>query len=299
MKSYKAKNYTWLYFEKPAKEDLEIIQKIFQPHPIVLGEFNSPTYRPRATRYKEYLFMVLHFPAYDKKTRTPQVGEIDILIKEDYIITSTSHHLHALYYYFNQLNKNQNNPTLKAPSSSYFCLLHIIDIMINSNFPKLDRISQNLKEIEKQIFLGNEKEMVKEISIVKRDILNFRRNIKPQRSILESLSLDEAIKTNKEFKPRINDIIGSNIRIWNILETHKETIDSLEATNDSLFSHKINETMKIIAIFQIIFLPSTLAAGLFGSNVPMPINSYWEAFIIIIILMLITSLIVKKVNWFK
>lgn len=169
--------------------------------------------------------------------------------------------------------------------------------MLNSCFPKLDHIADRLDTIETEIFEGKEKQMVKEISLVKRDILNFRRNIKPQRSILESLASKKWFKESIDLKAKVNDIIGHNIRLWNVLQNHKETVDSLEATNDSLFSHKMNHTMKVIAIFSVIFLPANLIATLFGANVQLPIDQFWIVVLFVFLSFLTTLIFIKFRKW--
>jgi len=75
----------------------------------------------------------------------------------------------------------------------------------------------------------------------------------------------------KEFFGKINepyftDIIGDHIRVWNLLENNKETIESLQQANDSLLSHRTNRIMKIITLFAVIVFPLTLIAAIFGMN---------------------------------
>ena len=296
MKTVKTNNYAWLYFEKPDKEDLEALQKTFNLHPVVLEEFNTPTYRPQIDKYKDYLFLVLHFPIFNEETRTTKVGEVDIVINEQYLATSCNKHQEAIFHYFEEYRK-QTDPSPNMPKDSYLLLFKVIEVLINSCFPKLDHIANNLDKIEEQIFHNHEKKMVEEISIVKRDILNFRRTIKPQRTILESLGWDKIFKNNPNYRARINNIIGINIRVWNVLENHKETIDSLEATNDSLSSHKLNNIIKTLTIFSVIFLPATLTAGLFGMNVQMPIESFWEILGITLIFMLLMFTFIRSKRW--
>jgi magnesium transporter len=296
MKTIKAKNYTWLYFEKPNKKELSVLQKKFNLHPIVLEEFTTPTYRPQIDRHKNYLFLVLHFPIFNEEKRTTEIGEIDIAVNEKFIATSCNKHQDAIFHYFEKKRKTGQSFE-KMPADSYLLLFKIVEILLNSCFPKLDHIANNIDKIEKNIFQNQEKKMVKEISIVKRDILNFRRTIKPQRTILESLGWEKNFKDNPNYKTRINNIIGANIRVWNVLENHKETIDSLEATNDSLFSHKLNSAMRILTVFSVIFLPATLTAALFGMNVNVPIKNFWIIAVITVSFMLIMFILVKIKRW--
>ena len=139
--------------------------------------------------------------------------------------------------------------------------------------------------------------MVKEISVVKRDIQNFRRTIKPQRSILESLHSKAIFNKDLDLKTRINDIIGTNIRVWNVLENHKETIDSLEATNDSLFSHRLSEIMKTLTVFSVILLPASLFVNLLGVGSKASPEEFWSLLSLVLILMLCTFVVIKKKRW--
>ena len=301
MKSIKTPTFTWLYFENPDKDDLAALQKTFDLHPIVLEELITPTYRPRIEDYGDYLFMVFHFPIFNEEERITEAGEIDVLISGDYLVTSCNKHQPSLFRYFEELKKVQEETTGdmngKIPKESFLLLLNIIDKMLISCFSKLDHISDDLDRIEEAIFKGNEKEMVREISIVKRNILKFGRIIKPQRSILESLAKRETIKEDLNLRTKINDVIGTNVRVRNIIESHKETIDSLEATNDSLFSYKLNETMKTLTVVSIVFLPASLTAGLFGMNITAPMDNFWIVLGFIAILMLSTLLIFKSRRW--
>ena len=106
-------------------------------------------------------------------------------------------------------------------------LYFILEKLLNSCFPKIDHINEQLSEIEKQIFNGNEREMVYETSVVKRDILAFRRTLKPQRSILESLVQKNYKLLENDLNKYYQELIGINIRVWNALENTKEVIKSL------------------------------------------------------------------------
>ena len=297
MKSFETPQFTWIYLENPQEDDLKTIQDIFNLHPVFVDELRLPTYRPRVDEYHHYLFMVLHFPVFNRKTRATEVGEIDILVNHKYLLTSCNKHQYPLFHYMETLRRQQKNSYHKMPANSYELLLHVIDILMNSCFPKLDHIADNLNTIEEEIFAGKEQRMVREISVVKRDILNFRRTIKPQRSILESLRTKKMFENNLDLKTRLNDTIGTNIRVWNVLENHKETIDSLEATNDSLFSYQLNEIMKTLTAISAVLFSATLAVSLLqASNIPL-MKEFWVLTSIIGILILSAFLFIKRKRW--
>ena len=179
-------------------------------------------------------------------------------------------------------------------------LRYLLEMLLESCFPRLDHISRKLDNIEREIFAQHEKEMVFEISLVKRDILNFRRTMKPQRSVFESLTQEHKY-IEKELRPYFQDLIGTNIRIWNMLESAKETIESLESTNNSLLSNQLDMTMKVLTIFSAVMLPMTVYSNILAMSADIPFgkdpNAFWIHLSIMLALSLITITFFKARKW--
>lgn len=278
------------------------LQENFNIHPVAIEEFITPTIRPRATQYANCLFLTIHIPLFDTKTRTTYPGEIDIVLTKDHLITGHDGDIYQLNDFFSKLAGSEGKKRLYMENSPAHLLHKILSVLLESCFPKLDHIHENLADIEEQVFNGKEKEMVFEISVVKRDILNFRRTLKPQRSILESLVQKNTPFIPEDLKPYFSDLIGTNIRLWNSLESNKETIESLEETNNSLLSNKLNLTMKVLTIFNAIFLPVTVYSNLMSMNTPLPfehhLSGFWLHLFIMIFISIFTIVLFKVRKWF-
>ena len=169
----------------------------------------------------------------------------------------------------------------------------LLDNLIDACLPMLDHVSEDLEEIEKHVFEGKEREMLHEIARIKRDLIDFRRAIKPQRSVLELFDKKAQRIYGMEIKRLSQEVIGSNIRVWNVLENHRELITSIEQTNNSLLSHKLSDIMKILTIVSFITFPLSVVTGFFGMNVydSLPIvksnpNAWW----IILAMMLVSAI---------
>jgi len=96
-------------------------------------------------------------------------------------------------------------------------------------------------------------------------------------------------------------LIGTNIRVWNSLESSKETIESLEATNNSLLSNKLDMTMKVLTIFSAILLPLTVYSNIMSMSTNIPLhnneNAFWIHVSIMLAIALFTVLIFKVRKW--
>ena len=53
-----------------------------------------------------------------------------------------------------------------------------------------------------------------------------------------------------------------------MLENYKEVVEALEATNESVISHRLNDVLRVLTAFSVIFLPLTLIASDLGHERP-------------------------------
>lgn len=302
MTTIKYNNLTWIDIQNPNRKSISFLRKNFGFHQVLLDEFTSPSQRPRADEFDNCMYVVMHTPLHDREKRITTSGELDIVITQDTLITIHQDEIIPLKVITKEFKDEQTREQAMSKSTGYL-LYHIMERLLDSCFPKIDHISEHLQEIEKEIFSGHEKEMVKEISIVKRDILSFRRTLKPQKNILESLIQ----KNYRLLEPQLNeyfqDLVGTNIRVWNALENVKEVIESLEETNNSLLSYKINEAMRFLAAVSLITFALSVTVGIFGV---IPFESFSIArdpkmfWLIILFMTFITSsllLLFKRKKW--
>lgn len=128
----------------------------------------------------------------------------------------------------------------------------------------MDKIISAMENI---IFKERNHDYVEDISLLRREILDFRRTIHPQQSVLQSLEEEGKAFFGKNMRPYLSRIIGDYLRIWHILENHKETVEALHETNESLLSLRTAEITKNLTIMAFVALPLTLVANIFGMNV--------------------------------
>lgn len=274
MKTISHNNVTWVDLENPNSEDIRFLQENFEVHPLAIEEFTTPTYRARATRFSNCLFLTIHVPLFDKKKRTTYAGEIDILLTKTHLITGHQQQIFQLTNFFKTLEKSVGKRRIHMHETPAHLLYEIFNMLTESCFPRLDHVTQNIDNTQEGIFSGNEKKMVNEISVIKRDVLNFRRTLMPQRTIIESIINQGKDLVSQDLRPYFKDLISTNIRLWNMLESAKETIASLEETNNSLLSHKINTKMRIITIFSATIIPVTLYVNILSMNVRTPLADH-------------------------
>lgn len=303
MQKIQIKNLTWIDMVDPNHSDIDYLRSL-NFHPLVLNELKYPTIRPKVEQYDDYLYMVLHFPIYHPKEKTSKSVEIDFLITKYALITIRYGRIQPLQEFWEKCKKGETEPHFQNSTASLlYCIIQELNKFC---LRQIDHVSKKIDTLEEKIFREripkNEEKLVEEISVIKRDILDFRRILKPQDTILNSLKLRGIDFFGKAIEPYFMDIISDHMQVWELLDNHKETIESLQQANDSLLSNRTNRIMKLITLFAVIVFPLTLLAALFSMNTHfMPIvgtkHDFWIILGIMFLGVILMLMLFKKKKW--
>lgn len=300
-----SKKITWIDIKNPRDKDVTYLAEKFPfLHKTVLAEIIPPGYRAKVEKHKDYMFLILYYPIFNPAHKTTQSREVDIIITKNHIITSHYQTLIPLKKLFDQINLYKENKEKYLNGNTVVLLHHLILGMLDSAFSKLYAIEKNIDQIENSIFDGKEKQLVQEISLIKRDVLSFRRILAPQYAVIESLYKEGVNFFGEQIVPYMEDTLGDFSRVQNLIEDQKETMQALSETNDSLLNTKINEIIKLLTIFSVMVLPLTLLTGVWGMNteylpflhLPVP----WDFFSVMGIMLALLGgmlLFFKKKRW--
>ena len=134
--------------------------------------------------------------------------------------------------------------------------------------------------------------MIKEISILRRDVISFRRIIWPMRAVIGSLQnklrrfvKDDAAK--QDIEVYFGDMTDHVDKIWDTLDESKEIIEGLNDTYDSLSSNRTNEVMRILTIIGTVLLPLIVVASVYGMNIPLPFQNSSYALLLVFVVTLV------------
>jgi magnesium transporter len=268
----------WINIERPSTVDRAWLEEHFEFHPLDYEDVLSRNQRPKIDEYPDYLFIVLHFPVFDKTVGRLNAAELDIFIGPDYIITLPNSPLPPVEYLFERCRSSEEVREAMLSKGSGYLLYKIVDDAFDYCFPMLRKIGNKLERLEEEIFEGRAEEVVRDLSNSKQEIINFRKVIRPQRAVLRDLERTKQRYLAEDLEVYFDDIVDASERIWDMLENYKEVVEALEDTNESVLSHRVNEVLRVLTAFSVVILPLTLFASIFGMNVVFPFEATVEAF---------------------
>src|SRR3954452_6399386 len=263
---------TWIHLDSPTSEEAGLLAERFGWHPLDIEDVLSKRQRPKIDEYAEdgYLFVVLHFPVYDKTVQRLNAAELDFFIGHDYLVTLPNVELLPVTRLFHRCEEDEELREQLFSKGSGYLLYHVLDDLFDYCFPILDKIAYKLDSIEDDVFEGRSEEVVRDISDAKQEIISYRKIIKPERATLRVLERQIERFLPEDLELYFDDIVDAAERIWDLLDNHKEVVEALEDTNESVISHRQNRVLLVLTMVSVILLPLTLITGLFGMNVRFP-----------------------------
>src|SRR4051794_33562973 len=268
----------WINIERPRQVDLAWLQERYDFHTLDYEDVISRNQRPKVDEYDDYLFIVLHFPRYDKQVGRLNAAELDLFVGPDFLITIPNEPLQPIEYLFERCRTTEELRDSLFSKGPGYLLYKIVDDCVDASFPMLRKIGNKLERIEEEIFEGNSAEVVRDISNVKQEIINFRKIVRPQRSAVADLERNKARYMTDELDIYFDDINDASEGIWDMLENYEEVVEALEGTNEAQIAHRTNETFRVLTAISVIVLPLTLIASIWGMNVGVPGEQDMSAF---------------------
>ena len=288
----------WVDIDRGDSEELNSVVAEYDLDPFVAKELISPTPKSRIEFHKDYIYLILHFPVF-KHTHGKQLKqEIDFVIGKNFLLSAHYDTIDALHKLSKQLEveeilaKNNNTQGYHV----FGILFRELYTSINEELAYIESWSDSITE---EIFDGNEKEMVFEISEAIRILLDFKKTTDSHKEILEFLRDGGATILGKTFSEEIEAILLEYHRIRDIIKADIEILRELRETNNSLLSTKQNEIMKTLTVLAFIGVPLTLITSLFGMNTTVPFSENPYAFYIVLLIMGVVSFFLYMFARFK
>jgi magnesium transporter len=261
---------TWVNIEMPTFDDMEYLRQHYPFHPLDLDDCLSRIQRPKIDEYEDYLFIVLHFPLFSKQARVTRPSQVSTFIGKNYLVTLHTGQLKPLANLFNDCQLNEKARHEYMSRGSGYLLYRILDRLVDYCLPITNKIVEHMEEVEDRIFDESARGTVREISILRRDLISYRRIISALRPVVHSLEQKTERFTTGEMEVYYGDLVDHLDKIWDTLDECKEVVEGLSSTNDALYSYRTSEVMRVLTILATIMLPLTVVASIYGMNVPLP-----------------------------
>ena len=142
----------------------------------------------------------------------------------------------------------------------------VADGLVDMNFPLLDRLADEIEELEDRVISNAKRSDLQHIFALKRALVQIRKVLSPQRDVFGILSKRGGTLVSEKTSLYFRDIYDHLVRLTESVETGRDLLGNALDAYLTTISNRTNEIMKRLTIMSAIFLPLTFVTGFFGQN---------------------------------
>lgn len=247
----------WINAAMPAPEDLaELVREAgLEPND---AEFVAQSqHRPSVSVRDDYMIILIQVPAFNKQLRVTSGVPLYFIIRQDRLWTVHYEPLVALVKLLDDFTNVPEKRDEFFMDGAMPLALHVIGLMYGSAFAKLERLAKHIDIAEDAVFQGNERKMVEEVSVLVRDVMDFRKIMRLQNNLFATLPRHPLL--TDDLYPVWLRVNGQASKLWDLLEGLYESTTELKNTNSNLLQYKENELLRMLTYYSIFSIPLVLA----------------------------------------
>jgi magnesium transporter len=261
-----------LWVDCTKKEDFNAINENFDIHPLTTDDCIKKSSRIKAEIFEDYAFIIIHGVKAGKKNRG-KIEEIDFIIGKNFIITN---HLNTKIDAIQHLQEDQKARNTLMQKGPEFVMQYIIDRLIESYFPAIAVIDEEINAIEITIFKNADQTSLQKLFKYKKELMTLRKQTSDHREVLLSLTNNKISFVSSKAEVYYRDIYDKIIQLSDAIDSQKEIISNIAETHTTLISNKMNEIMKVLTIIATIMLPLSVIGSIYGMNFKYMPELYWK-----------------------
>lgn len=251
----------WLDIIGPYDEEfLEDIGEKFNIHRLVLKDIINTSLNPKIVDYDDYLFLIVKTAEFKDFELT--TNQISFLLFKDKLISFSEIESEV----YKDLNKSIEDMAGLRKNGPDDLLYFLLDAIIDNYFETIEIIGKEIDDLEDYLLDNPNKEFLKDVYAIKRQLIYMRSLLYHMRNVAGSLAKDEFDLIDGKTIYYLRDVSDQIVEIIDLVETYRDICSNMLDSYLSSIGNKTNEVMKVLTIFSTIFIPLTFLAGVYGMN---------------------------------
>ena len=255
---------TW--FNVDGLHNIEVMEEIvkgFELDKLVIANVMDTQTRPRVQEFSNCIFLSIKMLQHNEKNDSITVENLSLIIT-DSVLISFQEKKGDVFEPVRERIRNQRK-RIRNSGTDYLAFA-LLDIVIDNYIYIISTLGDKIEGLEESLLLDPKKSVIDDINSYKRELNFLRKNINPAKEMILSLSKMESefiAETTyvyyKELLENINQATESS-------DSYREILSDQLNIYHTTISSRLNDIMKFLTVFSVIFIPLTFIAGIYGTN---------------------------------
>ncbi|MEA5564505.1 magnesium/cobalt transporter CorA [Anabaena sp. UHCC 0399] len=256
---------SWVDVQGLGNQDiLERMGRVFELSPLVLEDVVNVSERPKVEDYEDRLLFIARMVVPKERTYGFYSEQVSLILGKQYLLTVQEEPEHDCFEGV-RLRIEKGKGIIRRQGTDYLAYA-VLDAIIDGFFPVLERYGEQLEDLEEEVIAKPTRKTLQKIYQLRRELLQLRRAIWPQRDAINALIRDRSELISEDVQIYLRDCYDHAVQVMDMVETYRELASGLMDVYLSAVGNKMNEVMKLLTVVSSIFIPLTFIAGIYGMN---------------------------------
>lgn len=286
----------WVHLDYTAPEAQQWIKEEKQLEDVVGDALLAEESRPRVTAFDDGLLISLRGVNLNPGADPEDMVSLRIWADKSRVITTRRRKLLSVADLSTAIEMGT------GPRTAGEFLEDVADRLMSRMGGVIDQLEDKVADLEEAVLTAQSHELRPKLASIRRDAINLRRYMAPQREAIARLQSEKISWLTDEDRVRLREVYDHLTRYLEDLDAARERAAVTHEELVSRLSEQMDNRMYVLSIVAAIFLPLGFLTGLLGINVGgIPGAEYKAAFAIFCMflgaIVIIELIIFRKKKW--
>jgi len=278
---------------------MEEIAESFDLDSLILSDVMETNSRPKIQEHDNCIFISLKMLEYDEEKDFISSENLVIIIKNHTLLSFQERRTEVFNPVRERIRKSKKRIRNSGTDYLAFCLL---DTVLDHYSFTISCIGEKIENLENEILNRLNDSIIEDINRYKREINFLRRNVTPCREMIMNLVKIDSDYFNEDSLVHLKELQDNVNQAYDSLESYREILSDYLNIYHSTISNRLNDIMKFLTVFSVIFIPITFITGVYGTNFDIFPElhykySYLIMWIVMIVIVLIMVVYFRRKKW--
>jgi magnesium transporter len=249
----------WVDVTSPTTEQWSVVARHLELHPLLAEDLLERDQRAKIEQIDGMIHLVLFSLGFDDGTIYDR--EIDLVLGKRMLLTS-----HSVWWDPKATRHLRAGTAEPLGRGTGYLLWAISDAVIDDYFPILDRLGDEIDDLEDKVVARADRALLERLFELKRELITVRRVTSPERDIFNILSNREETAIPADLRLYFRDAYDHLIRLTDELDTYRELASAALEAYLSTVNNNLSLIMKRLTGVTVVVAGVGALAGIFGMS---------------------------------
>jgi magnesium transporter len=266
----------------------------------ILSDILNPSLRPKVQEFDNGVFITLKMLQFKEEGRTISVENLSLILTQGCLLSFQEQKGDVFNPVRERIRKHKNKIRTSGVDYLAFALL---DVVVDNYIYIIGLMGEKIENLEDRMTDEPRKELLDEINDYKKELNFLRKNIKPAREMILSLVKLESELLHDENRFHFKELQDNITEAGELSDSYREILYDQLNIYHTVMSTRLNDIMRTLTIFSVMFIPLTFIVGVYGTNFDYVPELHWQngyfiMWVVMVVVAFLMFLLFRRKKWF-